>query len=278
MKQALLIVSLLSAFVIVFGQKRFEGIIVYTIHDNEGKGDHELTALFGRAGIKVKYREKDDYDKDILLISLDSGVIYTINESAKTFTAKNLLVRQLHRDLPDKMIAGYNTRAVDMSDKLSFLQSLRGLGGKLILYPSDSLFYPVPDKYSANPELVIVNNSHIVLGADFTIGVPSVEEDNEQEDSTDTRYQTMVNIFAKEITWRSFDEKEFQVPPGYTFNQHSYDDYLSDSTIVRDTADVMADTVATKPLPPVSKTIPKQGSRPKNKTKASSNKDIHKNE
>jgi len=37
----------------VVAQKVFEGIIHYTIHDNEGKSDEEIDALFGKPGIKL---------------------------------------------------------------------------------------------------------------------------------------------------------------------------------------------------------------------------------
>src|SRR5215469_15199305 len=154
MKQAILITSLLFIFTIAFPQKKFEGTIVYTIHDNEGKGDRELTAFFGKPGIKFKFRDKNDYDKEVLFINLDSAVIYTINESAKTFTQRKLLTRQYDQDAANRMIAGYNTKSVELTNQYGYLGLMVGIKGKLILYRSDSLFYPIPDKYSINPELL----------------------------------------------------------------------------------------------------------------------------
>jgi len=283
MRYTILLLPLLLIVTNVFAQKTFEGIIVYKIHDNEGKkADEEITALFGKAGIKVKYRKDDQYDKEVLLINLDSGAIYTLNESEKTFTKKYLITRKPMQTTPDQMIAGYNTKAVDMSGNMGYLGAASGLGTEIILHRSDSLFYPVPDKYWGNSELVIINNNHIVLGADIAMR-DGFGREAQEEDSVSANEKDVVNIVAKEIKWEILDEKEFQVPADFTKYSYSTFEYPqivdpSDTMALQDSVMVAPDTVATKIHKPTEKAASKPGSKPKSKSKTAPTKDIHKSD
>jgi hypothetical protein len=274
MRYAILLLTLLFTLTNVVAQKPFEGIIVYTIHDNEGKGGEELTALFGKAGIKLKYRKDNRYDKEVLLINLDSAAVYTLNESERTFTKKNLITRKPVQAIPDHVIGGYNTKAVDMSENLGYLGAAAGLGTEIILYRSDSLFYPIPEKYWSNPELVIVNNNHIVLGADIKMGAGFAGE-TQDEDTLSGDKKDLANIIAKEIKWEMVDEKEFQVPADFT-KYSSY--YPNDTMALQDSVTVEPDTIATKIRKPTEKAASKQSSNPKNKSKTTPGKDIRKSD
>jgi hypothetical protein len=274
MKHTTAVIALLFSFLIGFTQKKFEGTIIYTVHDNDGKGDHELTALFGRSGIKFKFREGNDYDKDVIVINLDSGIVYTLNEAEKTFTAKYLKIKQPQQkqDLSSKTIAGYNTKPIDVASNMGNLAYLAGTGGTFILYRSDSLFYPIPDKYLINPELVIINNNNIVLGATINMGMSFAMDP--VEDSTNNESKNVMTIMANEIKWQSVDEKEFQVSSDY--KKLSYNDYPADTTALVDSAIIIQDSTLKESAKPVQKVTPKQNSKPKAKTKTTSTKDIHK--
>lgn len=271
MKHVSVVVALLLNFLIGFAQKKFEGTIIYSIH--EGKKEQELTAMFGRPGIKLKFREGNEYDKEVVLINLDSGVVYTLNESEKTFRATYLKTKQLQQkqDLPEKTIVGYNTKPIDIASNIGNYGYLASIGGNFILYRSDSLFYPVPEKYSVNPELIIVNNNNIVLGA--SINMDNSLNPDMVDDSTNYESQGMLSIEAREIKWQPIDEKEFQVPLDY--KKFSYNDYSPDSTALIDTT-FATDTVLEKPAKPAQKPATKQNSKPKTKTKTTANKDIRK--
>ena len=274
MRYTILLLTSLFTLTNLVAQKAFEGTIVYIIHDNEGKGDEELTALFGKAGIKLKYRKDNKFDNEVLLINLDSSAIYTLNESEKTFTKKNLITKKPMQTIPDQVIAGYNTKAVDMSENLGYLGAAAGLGTEIILYRSDSLFYPLPDKYWGNSELVMINNNHIVLGADIRMGV-SLATDTQKEDTLSVDKKDLANIIAKEIKWEILDEKEFQVPVDFT-KYSSY--YPSDTISLQDSVTVAPDTAASKIHKPAEKPASKQSSKPKSKSKTTASKDIRKSD
>jgi hypothetical protein len=274
MRYTILLLTLLFTLTNVVAQKPFEGIIVYTIHDNEGKSNEEITALFGKAGIKLKYRKDNKDDNEVLLINLDSSAIYTLNESEKTFTKKNLITKKPGQTLPDQVIAGYNTKAVDMSGNLGYLGAAAGLGTEIILYRSDSLFYPVADKYWGNSELVIISNNHIVLGADVRMGAGFATE-TQEEDTLTVHKKDVANIIAKEIKWEILNEREFQVPADFT-KYSSY--YPSDAMALADTVAVAPHTASTKIPKPKQKAASKQGSKSKNKSKTTLNKDIRKSD
>src|SRR2546423_15422672 len=163
MKYFLLVILPAFVFANCFAQKQFEGTIIYRFHENDKPDDAELTAMFGKAGIKLKFREKSEFDKEVILINLDSGMVYTLNTNDKTYKRKDLIEKKSSpQQFSDRIIAGYKTRTIELSNnKLGALSSLF-MGGQVVLYRSDSLFYFLPEKYSANPELIAVNDNRIV--------------------------------------------------------------------------------------------------------------------
>src|ERR1051325_841939 len=142
MKYLFTTTPLIVLFNICFAQKQFEGTISYTLHSNEEKKDAELLVSFGKNGIKLKFREKENFDDEVILVNLDSGKVYTVNVAEKTYRAKKLMVEQ-KEDMPaDKMIAGYKTKAIDISGG-SALGAIGGMlgGGKFVVFAADSLLY-----------------------------------------------------------------------------------------------------------------------------------------
>jgi hypothetical protein len=120
----------------------------------------------------------------------------------------------------------------------------------------------------------MVNNNHIVLGADIKMGVGFAGETQEQDTSTVDK-KDLANIIAKEIKWEILDEKEFQIPSDFT-KYSSY--YQSDTMALQDSVMVAPDTVATKIHKPTEKAASKQGSKPKSKSKTPPSKDIRKSD
>jgi hypothetical protein len=256
-----------------FSQKQFEGTIVYKLHAPDKKdNDAYLTVLFGKDGIKMKFAEKDKSDKEELLIRVDSGKIFTLNTGEKTFTAKKLVQKKkVDLNLSDKKIAGYNTHAVDMSaNAIMGMMGSMSMGGSAVFYISDSLLYPVPEKYTNNMELTLVQNGRIILGAELKFGRyrPFGEEDDEPENNQEEMNEKQsITVEAASVKWEAFDGNEFTIPVDFVKRTNNYNDMpLSDSTIMFDTAIQSMDSVAVKA--PVKKpaTNSKQPAKPKAKT------------
>ena len=69
-------------------QQSFQGSIVYNLHVPQEKNDAELLIQYGPNKIKIKFKEKADYDKTYLLIDLDSSKFFIVNNDEKTFQIK----------------------------------------------------------------------------------------------------------------------------------------------------------------------------------------------
>jgi hypothetical protein len=216
-------------------QNAFEGIIVYKLHNSaEENQDAELTALFGKNSIRLRFREKENYDKEEILVNLDSGKIFTLNSIEKTYRVKKLVSTDfLAADLSSKKIAGYETTAIDVSQQ-SIAGSLFG-GGKLVLYTANELHFPVPEKYSTNPELVIVSQNKIVLGAVMKYSKGMFHED---ESETDTLPEMpVITVDAISVKQMNLPSEDFTVPSDYA--KYSFNDFS-----VADSAIAMVDSTA----------------------------------
>jgi hypothetical protein len=260
----------------VHGQKIFQGSIVYTLHAPQEKTDAELTILFGPNKIKIKFKEKEDYEKTYLLIDFDSSTFYTVNVDSKTFQAKKLVEVGDEAVAAPKTIAGYVTNP--LSIKGSGLGGLVGFSGNTVLYTAPDLYFPVPKKYTSIPQLMMISDNHIVLGAEVSLTLPGMAT-NEMPDSI--RAQMKVSAEAKKVSPQLFDVSEFSIPNDFTANtskNYLMTDtaYVSADSIASDSTAMMIDT--TKRVPPVKsemktkpapgtpkKTIPKsEAMKPKN--------------
>lgn len=228
----------------VRAQQPFQGTIVYVLHTPQEKTDPELTILYGPNKIKVKFKEKEDYDKTYLLIDLDSGKFYTINTDTKTFQVKKLTeAGSTETVATSKTIAGYKTNPVNVTS--SGFGGLVGFSGTTVLYAASDLYYPIPKKHAGIPQLVMINDNHIVLGAEIKLGLPGMNE--EVPDSISQ--QMNVTVEAKKVEPQALDLVEFSIPLDFTRQSNNYYSmtdtaYITtDSTMMYDTT-MMADTVA----------------------------------
>jgi hypothetical protein len=251
-------------------QKPFEGIIVYKLHNSaEEKQDAELTALFGKNSIRLRFKENENYDKEEVLINLDSGKVFTLNSTEKTYRVKKLVSTDFSAaDLSSKKIAGYETTAVDMSHQ-SIAGSLFG-GGKLVLYKANDLYFPVPEKYSTNPELVIVSQNKIVLGAVLKYNKKTLMYDENEDDDT-LQDMPIITVDAISVKLMNLPTEDFIIPSDYA--KYSYNDFsVADSAIAMvDSTAWMMDSVATA-LPPPPPPPAKAPAKPKSKPVKSSTK------
>lgn len=253
-------------------QKNFEGKVVYNLHaSNDDKGDAELTVFFAPNRLKLIFKEKAEPDPKYILVNLDSGKIYTINTEDKEFKVKKL-VQSVAQPAESKTILGYKTSSV-VPEQGGIGGLMGGLFGRssAVFYVSDSLHFTIPAIYANNPELLVVNKGHIVLGAsiNFTGGIYGEAE----EDST--AKGNIITVEAKEITPMMISKADLEIPDGFTLRVPApVTELAADSTMAYDTTTLAAvDTTAypkqVKPAvkkKPVKKTAPKKPSTSKTAT------------
>jgi hypothetical protein len=255
----LLSVSFLTA-ITAFSQKQFEGTIVYKLHSAEDKEDGQLTILFGKNAVRLKMLEKNAIDKQELIVRIDSGRVYTLNTEEKTFRSRKLLEKKNNAaNFPARNISGFTASPLDASNN-SAMGLIGGLftGRTIIFYVADSLFYPVPDKYSSNPELLFSQGGKIALGLEIKRANKFQDDD---KGVLDTLLSAEITVEATSIKWGPINESEFSIPDDYAkaaaINQY-YPGLADSSMILEDSAAMMTDTVnitSTMPIPkPPSKT------------------------
>ncbi len=252
MKKSLII--LISFFIIAAAnaQKNFQGEITYRLHaSNEEKGDAELKILFGVNKLKLRFKEKEEYEKEDLLVLLDSAAMFTVNKETKTYTKKPLHVNTpASKQFLKKFFAGYSsTPLVQENNGLGNI--LGGLMGTsdIVFYLADSLYYNIPAAFIGNRELIAIQKNKIVLGAEISIKNPY----NESEDSS-SKKANLITVEAIGIIPMIIDEAEFSIPADYADRKNSGYSPIEDSVAV---SAPEVDTVAVSP-PPTLKTTPKK--------------------
>jgi hypothetical protein len=247
--------KLFYVFVLIFlatttqGQQVFHGTILYDLKAPQEKGNAELTIIYGPNKIKIKIREKEDFDKTWLLIDLDSGKSFTINSEAKTFESKKLAETSSETIATPKTIAGYSTSPVNISG--GGLGGLMGFSGNTVVYTAPDLYYPIPKKYSGNPQLLMIQDNHVVLGAEIKLAFPRMGA--EMPDSLSA--QMKISVEAKKVIPESVDVVEFSIPDNYTLQSKNYSSMtdtaysVGDSTLMYDTTMMVMDSTAVPPPP-----------------------------
>ncbi len=251
MKQLFLIVSTLFISSIVTAQKNFEGSVTYRLHVSTGdKPDAELKVLFGIRKLKLLFKENETYDKDALIVLLDSATVYTVNFSEKTFKKSTLTLTSPAQKPEKKLINGYSTTPF-MPENTGLGNLLGGMLGSssVIFYVADSLHYTIPAAFIGNKELLIVQKNKIVLGAEIQIVSPF----NEFADNA-SKGPNIVTAEAVDIRPMAINESEFFIPA----------DFVDRKDMVYPVEDsvVMVDTFSVPPPPPVVKPVKKKPAKP----------------
>jgi hypothetical protein len=152
MKSILFTIVLMLTVVCAFGQKAFEGTIIYQLHSSDKNEDAQLEVHFGKQAIKMKFTEKDKPENESVIVRIDSGKKYVLNTEEKTYRVKRLIQRiKPELNASNKKIAGFNISAIDLSGN-AIIGMLGGLfsGAGTVFFISDSLFYR------------FLNNMHII--------------------------------------------------------------------------------------------------------------------
>ena len=244
----------------LYGQQIFQGSIVYKYHFPEIDDAPEIMVVYGPNKLKIRFKEKDEWDKTFFLIDLDSGKSSTVIPETKTFLSRKLVDTTSIQSFTGKTIAGYKTNSSmlqhsNMSNVISSWSS-----GSIVLFTAPDLFYPVPGRYKDIPELIMIQNNHIVLGAQQT------KESARLEDTIDDRagQRKVTRLEAIRIDHQQLDMAEFSIPSD--FKKISADD-LKDTLI--HVVDTVYSVEATEiPPPPPAKKKTDSNSIPPKKAKA----------
>jgi hypothetical protein len=267
MKQLFIIVITLCITSIASAQKNFEGSVTYHLHSNNGeKKDAELKVLFGTRKLKVMFKEHDEFEKEVLIINLDSATVYNVNFEARTFKKSTLVLTTPAQKPEKKLINGYS--ATPFLPENTGLTGL--LGGMLntssiIFYLADSLYYYIPGAFAGNKELIMVQQGKIVLGADIQIVSPFGEFTD-----TSSKKISIVTAEAFDIKPMAINENEFLIPVDFVDRKDIIDPVMVDTPgIAMDSTLSVVDTIVIAPKRIIKKKPAKPGvPKSKSATKA----------
>jgi hypothetical protein len=272
--KTLFAIAIMFTTSVTFGQLRpFEGTIVYRVHMDGEEDDAQVTATFGKNAIRISVTDKGgDKDVQTILLRLDSGKVYFVEMREKQYMTMNLgEYKKPTTELKPKTIAGYTSRPFEIiPNPGSMLLGKQLRGGSAIFFQADSLYFPVPDKYAMNPELMMVQNNRIILAAEIQAADRSRFDDDVMDEKESER---RITAEAVSVKWQSLDEKDLSIPEG--FRKYSYADMNRSDSIaaMADTTMTMVDSVAmpspVKEKPAVKKAPTGNKTPTKSKTKTS---------
>jgi hypothetical protein len=257
MKQLLLILITLCISHVISAQKNFEGSVTYRLHSNQGeKPDAELKVLFGTRKLKVMFKERDEFEKEVLVINLDSATVYNVNFDEKTFKKTTLILTGPAQKPEKRLINGYSTTPL--------LPENTGLGGLLggmlgtsnvVFYLADSLYYHIPGAFTGNKELLMIQQNRIVLGADIQIINPF----SELADSS-SKKNNIITAEAIDIKPMAIDQNEFLIPVDFV-NRKDIPIVTEEKVAAEDTM-VVIDTVPATPPSPAKRAVKRKPAKP----------------
>lgn len=192
-------------------QQVFEGSIIYQYHVPQIKDAPKVKVLFGPNKIKIEFKREEGYDRNYMLIDLDSEKIFTVNTDSKTFFASKLMATNSKQTSISKTIAGYVTSSVYLNGSPFGGGGMFGPGASnpVILFPASELYYPIPEKFAGSPALVMIQNNHIVLSAEEILGGIF----DEMPDSL--QQKTSIAVEAVKVVPQPLSIVEFSIPPDF---------------------------------------------------------------
>jgi hypothetical protein len=222
----------------IHAQQIFHGSIVYKYHIAQLPYAPEVTVIYGQNKIKVKFKEKEEYDKVYFLIDLDSGKSFTINEATKTFFARELIDTTTAEQPITKTIAGHKANRVKLKNQ-GFSKFGVWFSGDIILFTASDLYYPVPEKFVGIPELIMIQDNHIVLRAE-----QNLEPGEGMSDSI--KQQASLAIEAIKINEEQINMAEFSIPADFTKRTR----WIGSDSIITVTDTVYSQEIFEIPPPP----------------------------
>ena len=239
-------------------QENFQGEITYKLHANTNdKPDAELKILFGVNKLKLRFKEKQEYDKEYLLVVFDSAAIFVVNEEEKTYKKKPLRTSPPLKQVEKRTFAGQSATAYPQERTgLSALMGGLVSSTEAVFFLADSLYYYIPAIYGSNAELMAIQRNRIVLGAE--IGLTTAY--NEMPDGN-SKAPDLITAEATEIRPMSISNEEFISPSDYMDSKDMVYAPVADSALAA------LDTIAVA-APPMKKSKTQPAKPNKSKTPA----------
>jgi len=229
-------------------QQIFQGAIVYKYHFPQINDAPEIMVVYGPNKLKIQFKEKDKWDKTYFLIDLDSGKTSMVIPDTKTFISRKLVDTTSIQTSTTKTIAGYKTNLSMLKHSNMYNVINSWSSGSIVLFTAPDLFYPVPERYKNIPELIMIRNNHIVLGAQQTKENAAVKDVIHNS----IGQERLTSLQAIKIDHQHLDMAEFSIPSD--FKQLSWDE-LKDTLIhVVDTVYSVEPTDMQPPPPTKKKT------------------------
>ncbi len=224
-------------------QTPFTGMISYTLHTSERQEEDAVANVWlGPGKIKMVLKETADaaYDKR-LLVDLETGKVYNINYTAKTYTETALKAIEKRQFPAPRIIAGYHTTPSPEETDSPLNQLFGGIlsTGSIVVETADSLYYPVPQQYTGCRELLMVKNNHIVLGMTVTLNMGAYADSKVDE------AVTVISAVATAVNTDPIPAAEFTIPDGFTKEIPETVQAIADSAMVMP----MSDTAMAIPAP-----------------------------
>lgn len=263
MKKIILILLTLISSYTIKAQKNFQGEITYSLHTSTGdRPDAILKIYFGSNKIKLRFKEKEEFDKEEIIVLLDSSTKYIINTKAKTYRQKPLVVNTRSKQLEKRTISGYTTNP--LKNENTGLESLFGgsmQSANVVFYLADSLYYTIPAAFIGNAELIAIQKNKIVLGADilFNKGSYEVSDSTEKDD--------LIKVEAIEIMPRVMNDDEFNIPADYATKENNDYEPSADTTEIEKMPVTVDTTVIQYPAKKKDVKKPVKPNNSKNNTK-----------
>jgi len=266
MKQLCLIICTLCLVQFANAQKNFEGTVTYRLHSGAGdKKDAELKVLFGVRKIKLLFKEDVEYNKEALIIFVDSAMAYTVDFSDKTYKRRALNLATPPKKTENKIIAGYSTISYQPNTNNGLGDLLGGYMGasSAVYYLADSLFYDIPDIYAGTKELIMIQQHKIALGAEVELRF----RDYGITDDSVSKKINLVTAEAIEVKPMAIAETEFLIPADFTVKKDMVYPPAEEPAAAIDTvaapvpAKKSVKKKSAKPASPKSKSTPKAARR-----------------
>lgn len=221
-------------------QKPFEGTIRYKIFLSPKPDTVDLSITFGRNKTRLQIDNKKNEYSLVQLTDLDSGVAHTLEIGSKTYHTRQLAIRQPRFRLPapgNRTIAGRAATGVDLGKSWPEYLPLMTLAEAAVVYTANDLFFPVPEKYAHNLELIFVHNGRIVLGGEVVI-IESYKDSGPRMEE-DSLLKPRILFEAQEIKAGPVDPALLGIPADFT----AMDNFMADTVNMLDTAALITDTM-----------------------------------
>jgi len=213
MLKTLFLFCFLLSCSMAFSQTPFEGKISYKLAAENEHESGTIEVLYGNQKIKGSFKKNslEFNDHHVILIDFLKGIIYDINDSTKSYTAKSLknkpdmdFISRYNKSGIKKNILGQTCSSfslVDTTNKGEFFGDM-----EFIFWYADSLYFIVSEEYLNSDDMIIFTN-----GKNIGMGMTMKTEDLGKN--------TFFNLEPVKIEAMPLADSLFELPAGYVLKK-----------------------------------------------------------